>query len=476
MSSTLIQGTFVCTPTIGSLQILSDHLIAVSSTTGLITHFAPITSSSSIELLQSSPSPPIVLPPGTFLLPNFCDLHIHAPQFLYQGTGLHLPLMQWLDEYAYKAEERLDADAGLARRVYTRLATRLVEKGTGTVLLFGTIKEETNLILAEIMQKAGLRAFVGKLSMDISSRPTYTEPSAAASLYSASSFITQCQHLTSSLPLHRRLVAPVLTPRFVPTCSDELLSGLAALSVSQSLVIQSHMSESRDEVTWVRDLRGAEDIEVFEKHGLLTPRTIQAHCTFLSIPNLTHLSTLGTAVAHCPLSNAYFSDKPFPLREALIQGVKVGLGTDVAGGYDLDIMSSMRYAVAVSRMREGTRALTVHADGPRVPAVGASAENLSINWQEALYLATQGGAHALGLPPGSGNFEIGTPFDAQQIQLLDPETRQGIGALDFFDLETGAEGNILLTLEMVEKWWCVGDDRNRVGMWVQGNNLFEKAR
>ena len=80
---------------------------------------------------------------GSFLLPTFCDLHLHAPQFLYQGTGLDLPLMQWLDEYALKAEERLDADKILAKRVYERLARRLLQNGTGTVMLFGTIKEET---------------------------------------------------------------------------------------------------------------------------------------------------------------------------------------------------------------------------------------------------------------------------------------------------------------------------------------------
>ena len=91
------------------------------------------------------------IPKGTFLLPTFCDLHLHAPQFLYQGTGLHLPLMQWLNEYAFKAEERIDNDiSDLAQRVYSRLAQRLVEHGTGAVLLFGTIKEETKYVQYDI--------------------------------------------------------------------------------------------------------------------------------------------------------------------------------------------------------------------------------------------------------------------------------------------------------------------------------------
>lgn len=82
------------------------------------------------------------------MIPTFCDLHLHAPQFLYQGTGLHLPLMKWLNEYAYKAEEKLDADSDLAERVYRRLAQRLIESGTGAVSLFGTIKEETKYVVS----------------------------------------------------------------------------------------------------------------------------------------------------------------------------------------------------------------------------------------------------------------------------------------------------------------------------------------
>jgi guanine deaminase len=154
------------------------------------------------------------------------------------------------------------------------------------------------------------------------------------------------------------------------------------------------------------------------QHGLLTSRTVQAHCTFLSTPNLTHLSTLGTSIAHCPLSNAYFSDEPFHLREALTQGVKVGLGTDVAGGYSLDIMNAMRHAVAVSKIREGARALSSRAENTNETVRSPPEQNLAIDWKESIYLATQGGAHALGLTLGSGNFEVGAPFDAQQSKSI----------------------------------------------------------
>ena len=117
---------------------------------GITAHLESSKSPKSIEILQKHKEdgqdltePIIDIPSGSFLLPPFCDLHLHAPQFLYQGTGLDLPLMQWLDKYALKAEHRIDANPILAHKLYTRLASRLKENGTGAVLLFGTIKEET---------------------------------------------------------------------------------------------------------------------------------------------------------------------------------------------------------------------------------------------------------------------------------------------------------------------------------------------
>ena len=89
----------------------------------------------------------VQVPEGCFILSTFCDLHLHAPQFLYQGTELHFPLMEWLNEYAFKAEEKLEADSDLAERVYRRLARRLIENGTGAVSLFGTIEGEARSVV-----------------------------------------------------------------------------------------------------------------------------------------------------------------------------------------------------------------------------------------------------------------------------------------------------------------------------------------
>jgi guanine deaminase len=105
---------------------------------GFIVAFDPADNNTGIFWTEET-----VIPPGSFVLPTFCDLHLHAPQYLYQGNGLDLPLMQWLDTYTLKSEEQLDSNSDLARNVYQKLARRLLRNGTGAVLLFGTIKEDT---------------------------------------------------------------------------------------------------------------------------------------------------------------------------------------------------------------------------------------------------------------------------------------------------------------------------------------------
>jgi len=158
-----VRGTLVHCPSLGTVQVLRDYLLgncshlhpcpSLTSTStvvddrGIISHLSPATKADAVEYIKQNGSVR-TLSPGSFLIPTFCDLHLHAPQFMYQGTGLDLPVMQWLDKYAYKAEEALDARPDLARTVYTRLAQRLIEVGTGAVLLFGTINSESKYLLS----------------------------------------------------------------------------------------------------------------------------------------------------------------------------------------------------------------------------------------------------------------------------------------------------------------------------------------
>lgn len=189
-----------------------------------------------------------------------------------------------------------------------------------------------------------------------------------------------------------------------------------------------------------------------------------AHCTHSTPDDLALLSTTGTSVASCPLSNIYFSaERQFPLREALDAGVKVGLGSDISGGYQVGIQESSRWAVAVSRLREG-EAQRSSSSNER-----SSASSLALSWKESLYVATLGGAQALGLDVDRkvGTLEVGAAFDAQWIQL------GGMGSkVDWFDFE---EEKVSME-QKIEKWWALGDVVDRRAVWVQGRKVYEKRQ
>lgn len=149
--------------------------------------------------------------------------------------------------------------SGLSRRRPSGIDPPFMPCASSLIHPFGS------LILAETMQRIGIRAFIGKLSMDISTRPTYVEPTHSESIASARSFIDRVKALVSHLPDHARLVEPVLTPRFVPTCSDALLQGLGELAEQTGIRVQSHLAEARDQMKAVQESRGMSDLKVFER-------------------------------------------------------------------------------------------------------------------------------------------------------------------------------------------------------------------
>ncbi|KIR32192.1 guanine deaminase [Cryptococcus deuterogattii MMRL2647] len=467
--TSLYTGTFIDAPTSAGLRVRRNHLLAVSGQ-GYITHIAPLSDPTSHALLYSCP-PPTKLGKHSFFLPTYADLHLHAAQYLYAGTGLDLPLLEWLERYAYRAEERVDADEQLAERLYGRLVERLRENGTGCVVFFGTIGVQANLILAKKAQEAGIRAFIGKISMDESPRPSYGEASSSASLSSLNSFLDAMESYLSQFPPHRRLVQPIITPRFVPVCSDELLQGLANVAKDRNVRVQSHMCEGRDEIDMALKTKGLDDEKVFDKFGLLGPQTLQAHVTYLDDGLAQLIKERGVTIAHCPLSNQYLSERQFPLREALDASLSLGLGTDIAGGYSPSVHTAMRQAVIISRMREGDRCESLGCSfGTVKKEEEGGGRNLRVDWKEAVWAATRGGKAGMGL---GGALEVGMEFDVQLIELASEENPTGTGPLDFFDL---ADSQLDTDtdewwFDALERWWSNGDERNRKGMWVQGAKI-----
>ncbi|GAA5978327.1 hypothetical protein JCM11641_004658 [Rhodosporidiobolus odoratus] len=467
--SSVFRGTVVTSLPDRTLSILEDYLIIVDKQ-GFVAHCEAASTEASAEHLSLIPPEKVVqLGNDGWLLPGFVDTHIHAPQYVNTGMALDEPLMVWLEKYTFRVESRIDLDPhGLGRRVYEKLVQRLLENGTTAASVFGTISVEANLVLARAFLDAGQRGQIGKVAMDQNSLPTYIE-STASSLAATQTFIEEMRSLVSSLAPHEQIVEPVVTPRFVPTCSLKLLKDLAELAKKENVRLQSHMCESQGMVDFCKGLlRGRSDVEVLHELGLLYEKSLMAHCTHSSQSDLDLLTSTGTSIAHCPLSNAYFSaERQLPLREALGTGVKVGLGSDISGGYRVGLDESMRWAVGIARLREGERQRSR-------PSQAEAERNLAMTWKEALYLATLGGAQALGLDTERkvGTLEVGAAFDAQWIQIGGKGSR-----VDWFDLEEEDGSLKKVTLEeKLEKWWCNGSEADRKAVWVQGKKVYEQAQ
>ncbi|GAA5852286.1 hypothetical protein JCM9279_002490 [Rhodotorula babjevae] len=486
----VLQGTVISSRRDRTLSICPGQLLVVDKR-GYISHLEAATTARSkavlslVEAGQVGRERVVELGDDGWVLPGFVDTHIHAPQYINSGMALDKPLMEWLEAYTFKAESRIDRDPhGLGARVYAKLVQRMLENGTTAASVFGTISVEANLVLAKAFLKAGLRGQIGKVAMDQHSIPTYLETT-SSSLSSTRSFISAMHELVKPLALEQQLVEPVVTPRFVPTCSAELLRGLSDLARETGARVQSHMCESEGMVRVCKDmLDGKSDVEVLDELGLLNDRSLMAHCTHTTAPDLSLLARTGTAIASCPLSNVYFSsERQLPLREAWTAGVKVGLGSDISGGYRVGIDDNMRWAVGISRMREGQRDV-VRVVAPERDGKEEEEGSLAITWQESLFLATLGGAQALGLDDGErrvGTLEVGSAFDAQWIALGDRRSR-----VDWFDLEGpsvdesqdgeegGAGGHKVTLEEKVEKWWSNGSEVDRQAVWVQGRRVYQR--
>ena len=245
------------------------------------------------------------------------------------------------------------------------------------------------------------------------------------------------------------LVTPVITPRFVPSCTPEMLQALGDLSRAQKLPVQSHLSESRGEVAWVQDLHPECEnyTDVYKTYGLLHERAYFAHCCHCSNGEQDVLKDHKAGVAHCPSSNFMLGSGVLNVRKLLQRGMKVGLGTDVAGGYSASILDAARQAIIASRCISFTE-----KDEQNQPY-----EALTID--EVFFLATQGGADVLGLGGAVGNFSPGKYMDAV---IVDPKTEDG--PLDMFDGEH--------LHAAFEKFLFLGDDRNIEQVYVAGKRVL----
>lgn len=326
---------------------------------------------------------------GMLVMPGMVDLHIHAPQYAYRGLGMDRELLDWLNTYAFPEESKY-GDLSYADKAYTIFTDAIKRSATTRLAVFGTLHREATELLMDKLEQSGVVSFVGKVNMDRNSPDDLREASAEASLADTERFIKETQHKYKN-------TTPIITPRFTPSCSDELMRGLGELSKRYGVRVQSHLSENPGEVEWVKELcPWAENYgEAYNRFGLFgnPEKTIMAHCVYSDDNELARMKENGVFIAHCPASNTNVASGIAPIRRYLDMDMNLGLGSDVAGGHSESMFTAMVDALQASRLYWRL------VDQSKKP----------LNVTEVFYLATKGGGAFFGKV---GSFEEGYECDA----------------------------------------------------------------
>jgi guanine deaminase len=434
-------------PERGTVEILEDVLIDIGADgTIQAIHRPGDPNYRSIRDARDATGELVTLPSGSYLLPGFIDLHVHAPQYPQLGSALDVPLEVWLQKYTFPLEARYE-DLAFARRSYGLLVDDLLANGTTTALYFATIHQEATRALVDICLEKGQRALIGKVAMDNAAEcpDYYRDASPEAAIAGTRSLIDYVRGHPDNRDAR---VLPVVTPRFIPSCTDATLEGLGAVAKECGCHVQTHCSESDWAHSYVLSRHGATDTETLDRFGLLARRSVLAHANFLTADDMERVFVREAAIAHCPLSNVYFANAVFPLRAALEKGLHVGLGTDISGGPSASMLENCRGAVLISR------ALETGVDpnlGARVRSVFGPAQ---IDFRDAFYIATTGGGVALDLPVGQ--FKPSYLFDAIVI-----DTKADKGSIRLFDeLDAGEK--------ILQKIVYTASKANIASTWVGG--------
>lgn len=409
----VFQGTAFSSKSPKEIHILKDYLFCIHAD-GVIAKIVSPEDSGYQPLLDHYQGKPNFhrLADGQYFLPGFIDLHVHAPQWAQSGTALDIPLYDWLNTYTFPLESKF-SDLDFAKKIYDDVVSTLLANGTTTALYFATVHKEASLLLAEICAGKGQRGLVGKVVMDDPGQNPefYRDADTHTALVDTEEFIVAVQELAKST---KQGVYPVVTPRFIPSCTDEALKGLGELAAKYDAYVQSHCSESDWAHGYVQDRFQKNDAFALHDFGLLRDKSVMAHCNFLDDHDADLFAETGTAIAHCPISNAYFANSVIPIAHLHSKGVEIGLGSDISGGFSPSLYDNIRQAVISSRMLE---------DGVNtsLPASERGVPGSRITIHEAFYLATAGGGEGLSLP--IGRIEENYAWDVQVIDTKLPSAK-----------------------------------------------------
>ena len=373
------------------------------------------------------------------IIPGMVDLHVHAPQYAFRGMCMDLELMEWLNSYTFPEEEKYE-NLEYAKKAYGLFVEDLKRSSTTRACIFATRHREATELLMELMEKSGLVSYVGKVNMDREATDKLEEESPEISAFQTFGWINATKDKFVN-------TKPILTPRFIPSCTDKLMEELREIQMTYGIPVQSHLSESPGEIDFVKFLRPNNDFygESYNEYDLFgynddidkDVKTVMAHCVWSTDEEVKLMKKNGVYVAHCPASNMNLTSGIAPIRKYMDLNMHVGLGSDIAGGHALSIFRAVTDAIQVSKMY-------FRLVNPKFKPIVFS---------EAFYLATKGGGSFFGKV---GSFEEGYEFDAL---VLDDEC-----------LKHPQELNILERLERA--FYSSLDEKQIVSKYVRGIKLF----
>ncbi len=376
---------------------------------------------------------PIEETDGKLIMPGLVDLHIHAPQYQFRGTGMDMELLDWLMTYTFPEEAKY-SDASYVEKAYGMFADEMRSGATARACIFATSHKESTIRLMELMEDSGLETYVGKVNMD-RNVPDYYVETTEGSLKATKEWLDEINNAGF------KRTHPIITPRFTPSCTRELMKGLAVLAQEYDAPVQSHISENLSEIELVKELEPDTSCyadsyvkaEIIKK-GL---PCIMSHCVWSDETEISILRENNVFIAHCAESNINICSGAAPIKKYLELGMNAGLASDVAGGSSTSMFAAIRNAIYASKLR--------------FRLFDQSLKPLS--FAEAFFLASKGGGAFFGK---AGSFEKGYMFDALII-----DDSLILTAREDMDVKERAERIIYL-----------GDDRHIMGKYVSGRKLF----
>ena len=376
----LYHGNIVYAETAEELTEHTDSYIAVEN--GIVEGIYPV-------IPEKYKGVPVTDYGEDVIIPAFTDLHVHAPQYPQRALYMDTLLNEWLHAHVFPLEENY-ADPVFAHAVYDAFLDDLVKHGTMHAVVFGTIHRETTGYLVERMEERGLYGYISKVNMDMDSPAALLEDT-KESLLETEKFFDQY--------MSNRTAKPILAPRFAPTCSWELLTGLGKIARKYGAGVQTHLVESLWEAmeSVKRYPECGSDTAIYEKAGLLGYGPFfGAHFIYPTEDDIRVMKKYNGWAVQCPEATVNVIAGIMATAALIDQGIKVGIGTDIAGGHSPAVYTQIAKSVQMSKLK----------------AFYEPEGNKAITFAQAFYNGTKQGGTAFG---NTGSLEPGYAFDALVI-------------------------------------------------------------